>query len=412
MIFLGLSLVGSLHAQFQPVDGLPFLREHESEQLDKQALSFYQAIQPLAESLKHTSVGIEHRGRRLALGTVTSVGVVSKWSEVMRYRDTLTYRLPTGERVRTRPIGVIEEFDLVILSAPEELKSLDISSSKGMGDAQIGEFLFVAGPGGEAHSLGVVSVAPRSLRESDKAYLGVVMDMQYAGEGVRIRGVQEGTTAAKADLRANDIVLEINGEPLKGALEMGNILQQMKAGSEVTIRYQRLQQEQEINLTLGGRPQFQDQAQGRIQKMQKMGATLSKVRSDFPNAMQSDMPLDPEDCGGPVYNLEGEFLGIAIARASRTKSYIIPADELAELLSPKETTASIAEEVEPDAANELNEEEGLPIAKAEIEPERAQLVDPEGLVSPEKLHKLIEQKRKELMLLEQELIEQQGRLNR
>ena len=45
------------------------------------------------------------------------------------------------------------------------------------------------------------------------------------------------------------------------------------------------------------------------------------------------MQLDPEDCGAPVVDLDGHAIGIAIARAGRIKSFIVPASEIKSLLA-------------------------------------------------------------------------------
>ena len=53
---------------------------------------------------------------------------------------------------------------------------------------------------------------------------------------------------------------------------------------------------------------------------------LSRRRSGFPQAFAHDAPLRPNDCGGPVVDLDGRVVGLNIARASRAHSLAIPAD--------------------------------------------------------------------------------------
>jgi S1-C subfamily serine protease len=57
-----------------------------------------------------------------------------------------------------------------------------------------------------------------------------------------------------------------------------------------------------------------------------MGSKLSDRRTGFPNILQHDTVLRPEDCGGPLVELDGKAVGINIARAGRTESYAIPSD--------------------------------------------------------------------------------------
>ena len=64
-----------------------------------------------------------------------------------------------------------------------------------------------------------------------------------------------------------------------------------------------------------------------------MGATPSDTRTDFPSVVQSDMPIAPSDAGAPITDLDGKIAGIAIARGSRIKTYIIPTSTIQKLLA-------------------------------------------------------------------------------
>ena len=64
-----------------------------------------------------------------------------------------------------------------------------------------------------------------------------------------------------------------------------------------------------------------------------MGAQLNSRMSDFDLAFQHDTPLWPEQCGGPLVNLEGQVVGFNIARSGRVRSYAIPSGKMAELVT-------------------------------------------------------------------------------
>ena len=64
-----------------------------------------------------------------------------------------------------------------------------------------------------------------------------------------------------------------------------------------------------------------------------MGSELSDTRNGFPLALQHDCPIEPNACGGPLVNLDGEVVDINIARAGRIKSYALPAHVIQELLA-------------------------------------------------------------------------------
>jgi S1-C subfamily serine protease len=64
-----------------------------------------------------------------------------------------------------------------------------------------------------------------------------------------------------------------------------------------------------------------------------MGGDLSGRRSGFPAVLQTDMVLSPKDCGGPVVDLDGNVLGISIARAGRVETWVLPGENIRPLLA-------------------------------------------------------------------------------
>ena len=56
-----------------------------------------------------------------------------------------------------------------------------------------------------------------------------------------------------------------------------------------------------------------------------VGGELSVRRTGFPAIIQHECAVQPNQCGGPLVNLDGELVGLNIARASRVASYALPA---------------------------------------------------------------------------------------
>lgn len=63
-------------------------------------------------------------------------------------------------------------------------------------------------------------------------------------------------------------------------------------------------------------------------QMTRLGAVPSGRLTGFPVVIQHDSPLYPEQCGGPLLNLDGEAIGVNIARFGRVESFALPADEV------------------------------------------------------------------------------------
>jgi len=63
-----------------------------------------------------------------------------------------------------------------------------------------------------------------------------------------------------------------------------------------------------------------------------LGGRLSQRRAGFPVALQHDTVLQPNQCGGPLVDLDGKTVGINIARANRVASYALPASAVKPLV--------------------------------------------------------------------------------
>jgi serine protease Do len=233
--------------------------------------------------------------------------------------------------------GIYPEHDLALLkydAAAVKLPPVEMLKSN---PPALGSFIALAHPDGSVDGFGVVSVQARSLREGDKAYLGIIMDFNAARQdGVRIDQVMPGSAAQKGGLRKGDVITALDQSEIAGAMEMRNQLQRLRPGSKIAISYTRANTQRRTTVRLGS---LEDNAtirrvpRERMEQMQRMGATPSRVRTDFPSVIQSDMPIDPRDAGAPVTDLDGNVVGIAIARGSRIKSFIIPTQTIRRLLS-------------------------------------------------------------------------------
>ena len=95
--------------------------------------------------------------------------------------------------------------------------------------------------------------------EVEPGYLGVLADDRTEeGQGVRITGVLPGTPAAVGKLAVNDLILAINGRPIRTMDEMARILSAFPAGDEVNFSVMRDGRPAKVVVVLGKRPGVQD----------------------------------------------------------------------------------------------------------------------------------------------------------
>jgi hypothetical protein len=73
--------------------------------------------------------------------------------------------------------------------------------------------------------------------------LGTVPDFRFAGTGVRLEAVRDGTPAARAGLRAGDVIIAVNGSPVAGLRDYAAALRRLEPGDEIRVRVRRDGQE-------------------------------------------------------------------------------------------------------------------------------------------------------------------------
>jgi serine protease DegQ len=76
-------------------------------------------------------------------------------------------------------------------------------------------------------------------------------------DGVVLRGVQRSSPAGKAGLEPGDVMLTINGQPVKSSRAMLNQISQLPPGTVAKVRVAREGKEVELPVTVGERPQPQ-----------------------------------------------------------------------------------------------------------------------------------------------------------
>jgi serine protease Do len=337
-IWLGLLLPSAALAQRD----IPLLLPEERKAVDEQSREFVDAVTPvLAEAAKST-VSIWSGRTRLAYGTVIEDGtkILTKWSEIAENQNALRAGVG-GDDVRAVSVsGVYEDEDLAVLSIiGEPLTPVKWS----LEEPGLGRFLLAPQPTGKLAANGVVSVLQRNLRLTDQAFLGISGDREFEGPGVKIGAVQPESGAEAGGLKAGDIILRIGERTISGFQELRNALLGTLPGSRVDVAVNRNGSEMEFEITLGKNSDQNAQlSPARLLQMEQMGARLSRVRGSFSKVVETDMEPNPDQIGGPVTNLKGEVVGITMARAGRTRAYMMPSAAVIDLLKQPAIEPSLA----------------------------------------------------------------------
>lgn len=326
---------------------VPLQRPEERMVTRKQSQALYDAIRPVARAASPSTVWVWANRKQVAMGTVVGDGsqVLTKWSEIAFSRAPVQVVGGDGRTATASVLGIYQEEDLALLQLDGAVfKPVEWSDKP---SPAVGKFLVASGPDDNPLNVGVVAVAERTLRESDQAFVGISLDPSFEGKGVRVRDVDERGGADEAGVQPGDVLLKIDGKEVASAFELRNALLEFAPGDEIEAIFSRDGKTLDKTILLGGRPEFQGVPERRLRTMRSMGGALSLVGNNFPVVIQTDMQLKPHQCGGPVVDLDGKAIGLSISRTDRTRSFIIPASRIAEILGKKPTDPALAQLPDP-----------------------------------------------------------------
>lgn len=307
---------------------------------EKQHRSNLAEYAPVVAQAREGTAIVLNGERAVVLATVVSESgiVLSKASELPG--NSLVLQFTDQSKTPAQVLKIFKEYDLAILKAEGgKLKPVEWAPGK---DLPVGTLVAAPGMGPNPIAFGTVSVATRKLSEARKGFLGVAFRESKDGKMI-VDQVIAKTAAAQAGIRINDVLLAVDGKAVQSSYEFLNTVANYMPGDAVELRIRRGNEEQTLHVTLGdresgmglgGNPQLDATA--------RMGVSLSRHRSGYPLALEHDLMLKANQCGGPLVNIEGKVVGINIARAGRVKSYALPSEVVRELLGEPEKLLELA----------------------------------------------------------------------
>lgn len=271
----------------------------------------------LEDNLHGSTVAILDDDKVVALGTILGKDglVVTKASE-LGWQTSV--RLPSGKEVTPESVFVNDENDLALLHLGQSLGGqLKRAETK---EVLRGTFLISPASSRMRVKIGIVGADQRAVKRIGGA-LGVGLGREgLSVGGVEITEVHEDTAAERAGVEKGDIISAVNENVVLLRRELVDSIGSHHAGENVIIKVRRNDEILELNAVLGYRSSFSEMRD----RNQRLSGEISPRLSGFEKVIQHDIPVSVNAMGGPVIDLQGNLVGINIAKADRVSTYAIP----------------------------------------------------------------------------------------
>jgi S1-C subfamily serine protease len=283
------------------------------------------AFRPACQSFQHSihRVFVADRVKAMATAVGANGLLVTKASEIQG--KTFEIELASKQRMRGKVVVTDNLLDLALVQIEyQELIPIDFDLTDA--SPKMGRLCASIGLNNSSIRFGTVSVAARPLDGKSGAYLGASVEM--SGSGLLVRKIKPGSPAMQNGLRENDILLAVENTPLTSPSQLNDLVQSHLEGEVLRFEVQRDQITMSFSIKLGDGAKLAPMPGSREQATDGMSTAMSKRRWSFSEGIQHDCAIFPHECGGPLIDLDGRFLGINIARAGRIQSYTIPSSRV------------------------------------------------------------------------------------
>ena len=239
---------------------------------------------------------------------ITKNGILVSKSSLIK-ETAVRCKLKDGTFVRAEVIGRSDKNDLVFLHS-EEISSIQRLK---MGKTEIGDFVGLLNENNKVEQSGIVGVGVRNVAVRFAGMFGMEMD------GLRVNKVHGNSNSFMAGIKDGDELISINSNVFYTVEDYKLFMSNTCPSQYVDVKLRRNNEEVETTVLLG--PFSPKQHPGYKVK-------VSGKKEGFAQAFTFDIAIKPQDCGAPLLNLNGEVVGISIARSTRTCAYAIPIKEV------------------------------------------------------------------------------------
>lgn len=264
-----------------------------------------------------STVQIVAEQQQVALGAIVGSDgwIVTKASQ-LPLQGELFCRLADDQQYEAEIIKEVTDIDLALLKIDQSDLHVVPWDNNTLLDR--GKWLATTDIDATPSAVGVISAGPQVIGKS-RAVLGV--NFIDSSDGAAITMVLPGSGADEAGLQIGDNIFAVDGQRVHGRESFLGAISGYSGGQAVALNVQRGEQKFEVYARL------MDLADELLDEVEmEVNGRVSARATGFNRVFLHDTVLTPNQCGGPLCNLDGRVVGINIARAGRVSSYALPAD--------------------------------------------------------------------------------------
>jgi Trypsin-like serine proteases, typically periplasmic, contain C-terminal PDZ domain len=283
----------------------------------------FQSI-PISSTLQHDSISI--------LGTVFQL---RNKKQLILSKSSLVGKTPVvkiGKKIYALKVVLRDEKnDLVALASDHKFPSIAVSaiSPQGIPDTLVGLNLWSLLTANN-RKVGVLGMSSRAF---PRIPIPGTFDAQMQEqEGFpTLTKLDSMGAAARAGLQVGDHIIALNGGDVASAIKINAAMQQFSAGDTLQVQYRRGAAHLQTKVILSKWPTRENP-----HPANNIPKGKSVRRDHFPSVFLHDSRIHADECGSPIVDGNGHFIGINIARFSHTACLAIPRDAVLKFLSSVE----------------------------------------------------------------------------
>ncbi|MEO3407667.1 trypsin-like peptidase domain-containing protein [Mucilaginibacter sp. CAU 1740] len=229
--------------------------------------------------------------------------------------------LPSGEVVKSTVLARDKANDLVLLlpASDSKIKGIGLKAlhADSVGFSDLGNFLISPLPDSAASISVLGSMFFNLPKVSSYGYLGAVTAEK--DDKLVFTYIQPKSAAEQADISMGDQLLAVDSKAVNDQLDVLKSLQKYRAGDTTMFTIMSKGIKLDKIVVLKYPPQKITN-----HPVERFPGGKSLRRDGFNNIFAHDARIKPNECGGPVFDASGYFMGINMARLSRTGTVVMP----------------------------------------------------------------------------------------